>query len=120
MIKPYEAMFILRADLAEEPLKKLVAQIEEAIVKVGGKVEISQPWGRRRLAFPIGKQKEGVYHLVDFTCPSLAIDPLRQVYRLNEQIMRTMILSIESIPAPAPVTAAPVAATASVGIPTEG
>ena len=107
MIKPYEAMFILRADLAEEPLKKLVAQVEEAIVKAGGKVEISQPWGRRRLAFPIGKHTEGVYHLVDFTCPSLAIDELRQAYRLNEQIVRTMILSIESIPVPVPVTAAP-------------
>ena len=120
MIKPYEAMFILRADLAEEPLKKLIAQIEEAIIKAGGKVEISQPWGRRRLAYPIGKQKEGVYHLVDFTCPSLAIDQIKQAYRLNEQIVRTMILSIERIPTPAPVTAAPAAVAAPAGIATEG
>lgn len=120
MIKPYEAMFILRADLAEEPLKKLVVQIEEAIVKAGGKVEASQPWGRRRLTFPIGKQKEGVYHLVHFTCPSLAVDQLRQAYRLNEQIVRTMMLAIDAIPAPAPVTAAPVAAAAPAGLATEG
>ena len=120
MIKPYEAMFILRADLAEEPLKKLIAQIEEAIIKAGGKVEISQPWGRRRLAYPIGKQKEGVYHLVDFTCPSLAIDQIKQAYRLNEQIVRTMILSIERIPTPVPVTAAPATVAAPAGIATEG
>ena len=109
MIKPYEAMFILRPDLSEEALKKLIGQIEEAIVKAGGKAELSQPWGRRRLAYPIGKQREGVYQLIAFTCPSLAIDQLKHAYRLNEQIVRTMILAIDSIPAAPPVVTTPVA-----------
>ena len=102
MIKPYEAMFIFRPDLSEEGLKKVLGQVEEAITKAGGKVEASQSWGRRRLMYPINKQREGVYHLVLLTCPSLAIDELKHTYALNEQIVRTMILAIESIPPVAP------------------
>ena len=109
MIKPYEAMFIFRPDLAEDALKKLIAQVEEAIVKAGGTVELSQPWGHRRLAYPIARQKEGVYHLTIFTCPSLAIDQLKQAYRLNEQIVRTLILVLESLPTTAPVITSPTA-----------
>ena len=107
MIRPYEAMFILRPDLSEEAVKKLIGQVEEAIVKAGGRVEMSQPWGRRRLAFPIAKLKEGVYHMVVFTCPSLGIDQLKQAYRLNEQIVRTMILVLESLPPTPPVITTP-------------
>ena len=103
MVKPYESMFIFRAELSDEALKKVTGQVEDAIVKAGGKVEASQPWGRRRLAYPVGKQREGMYHLIYFTCPSLAIDQLKQAYRLNEQIVRTMILAIEKIPPPAPL-----------------
>ena len=117
MIKPYEGMFILRPDLSEEALKKLIGQVEEAIAKAGGKAELSQSWGRRRLAYPIGKFKEGHYHLVAFTCPSLAVDQLKHAYQLNEQIVRTMILSIEQIPAAPPLPTEAVAAAAPAAVP---
>ena len=116
MIKPYEAMFIVRPDLSEEALKKLLGQIDEAITKAGGKVELSQPWGRRRLAYPITKHKEGVYHLIAFTCPSLAIDGLKQTYRLNEQIIRTMILVLERLPAAPPLPTTPAAAESAPAV----
>ncbi|MBI4354969.1 MAG: 30S ribosomal protein S6 [Candidatus Omnitrophica bacterium] len=100
----YEAMMILRPELSEDQMKQLVARIEDALVKSGGQIESSQAWGRRRLAYPIAKSREGVYHLIVFRVEPAAIERLRKSYRLDEQILRALIVRQDH--QPAPVTAA--------------
>jgi len=98
-------MMILRPELSEEQMKQLVARVEDAILKAGGQIEQSQAWGRRRLASPIAKHREGVYHLVVFQVDPAAIDRLRRAYRLDEQILRALIVRQDQRhPAPAAVT----------------
>ena len=89
----YEAMFIIKPDLSEDDRKALFTQIQEAIVKNSGAVTNAAVWAeKRKLVFPINKQQEGVYYLVNFTAPSEAITKLKHTFKLNEQLLRVLIL----------------------------
>ena len=92
----YEGMFIMVPTLNEEGFEKTVKAITDAIKKQGGEVEESQKWGKRRLAFRIRKQQDGLYHLVKFRCSPSAISELKSTYKLNEVIMRVLIISVNS------------------------
>ncbi|MGE5197269.1 MAG: 30S ribosomal protein S6 [Deltaproteobacteria bacterium] len=94
-MRKYEAMFILRPDLSEEERKALFAQISEVITKANGAVTHSSIWAeKRKLFFPIKKQREGIYYLVAFTIDSNAIAKMRQAYTLNEGILRVLISAL--------------------------
>ncbi|MEW6170249.1 MAG: 30S ribosomal protein S6 [Candidatus Omnitrophota bacterium] len=93
MQNKYEVMVIVRPDLTEEQNKNLFSQINEAITKNQGSVLESRVWQeKRRMIFPIKKFKEGIYYLVNFQIDSLSISKLREIYRLNENILRTMFI----------------------------
>lgn len=89
----YEAMFIVKPDLPEAERNAAVETIKETVAKNGGKVSSADLWSdKRRLYFPIKKQHEGVYYLVHFTAPSEAVSRLKYAYKLNENVLRVMIL----------------------------
>jgi small subunit ribosomal protein S6 len=92
----YEAMFIIKPDLSEDEKKALFAGIQETVVKNSGQVTTAAVWAeKRKLAFPIKKQQEGVYYLANFTAPSEAVTKLKYAFKLNEQILRVLILRPE-------------------------
>ena len=59
----YEIIFIVRPDVTEEDLGKLVTQMESVVTGAGGKIEKVEKMGRRRLAYRIARQREGLYVL---------------------------------------------------------
>ena len=65
----------------------------EPIKKLGGRIDSSQGWGRRKLAFRIAKQTEGYYHLMRFTAPTDRVAEMKRLFSLNEAIVRFVILS---------------------------
>jgi len=92
----YEAMIIIKPDLSEDEKKTLLAQINDAITKSEGKVSQANIWSeRRKMHFPIKKQHEGVYYLVNFDVAPSAIVQIRHTYTLNENILRVLITSLE-------------------------
>lgn len=95
----YEALVIFRAIGTEQEMVKSATQLDGPIKKVGGHIESSQSMGRRRLAFRIGRQTEGFYHLVRFQAPMGRLTELERLLRLNESIVRFMILSAEELEA---------------------
>jgi small subunit ribosomal protein S6 len=62
-MRNYEIIFIVRPDVTEEDVDKLIAQMEGVVGATGGKVEKVEKMGRRRLAYKVKKQREGVYVL---------------------------------------------------------
>jgi small subunit ribosomal protein S6 len=62
-MRNYEMIFIVRPDVAEDDIQKLIAQMEGVVVSAGGKVDKVERMGRRRLAYRIEKQREGFYIL---------------------------------------------------------
>ncbi len=99
MTRIYEVMFIFKPGVSDQDLAQSAAKIEEPIQKLGGRVESSQGWGRRRLAFRIGKQSEGHYHVMRFEAPTDRVVELRRLFRLNETILRFVILNGEEVAA---------------------
>ncbi|HLD83095.1 MAG TPA: 30S ribosomal protein S6 [Candidatus Omnitrophota bacterium] len=88
----YEAMMIIRPDLSEEQRKELFSQISEVVSKFEGKVTQADIWSeKRKLYFTIKKHQEGAYYLLNFAAPPLKIKEIRQAYKLNEFILRTLI-----------------------------
>lgn len=88
----YEAMFIVKANLAEEEKKALFGQIQDIIAKNNGSVLRADIWSeKRKLCFMIKKQQEGIYYLVSFSLASEAVAKIREAYRINENILRVLI-----------------------------
>ncbi len=91
----YEAMFITKPELSEEERKTLFAQIQDAVIKNNGQVSQAAVWGeRRKLIFPIKKSTEGVYYLMNFNIAPDAISKIREIYKLNENILRLLISAL--------------------------
>jgi small subunit ribosomal protein S6 len=92
----YEAMVIIKSEMAENDRQAALATIHETVTKNSGTVAQSQVWAeRRKLAFPIKKHIEGTYYLMQFNAPSNAVTKIKQAYAMNEQILRVMITRLE-------------------------
>ena len=87
----YEGLLIIKPDLKEEEVKNAFKAVNEAITKNEGSIKKEEPWGKKPLAYPIKKFKEGYYYKVDFTAPPSAISKVEAVYKLNADILRVMI-----------------------------
>ena len=90
-MKNYEALFVLKPG-QEESIKKVTALITDSIKKNKGKILKEDNWGKRTLAYPIKKHREGVYYKLNFSIGSLLIETLNRTYRLNSGILRTLII----------------------------
>ncbi len=89
----YEAMFIVNPNLGEDEKNNLWTQLNDAIIKNKGEVTTSEVWSeKRKLCYPIKKYHEGIYYLVNFKSASGAIARLKNQYKLNENVIRAMIV----------------------------
>ena len=95
MTRDYEALVILKAAGTEQEIARAAAALEEPIKKLGGKMGNAQSLGRRRLAFRIARQTEGHYYILRFQAPTEQLAELERIFRLNESVVRFMILSTD-------------------------
>ena len=86
----YEILLLLDPELAEEKQADVVARLRDMIEKGGGTFERHDVWGRRKLAYPIDKKEEGVYHLLSFTSSPETLDELSRVLKIDDDVMRHM------------------------------
>ena len=103
MTRQYEALIIVKAAGTDAEVARAVAQVEALLKKLGARVEQTQAFGRRRLAYRIARQTEGHYHFVVFHMAPAQLDELKRQLRLNDTVVRYLILSR----APAKPAAAP-------------
>jgi small subunit ribosomal protein S6 len=110
----YEIVAVLRPDLDEEGLGNALDRIKQRVVEHGGNIASTDRWGKRKLAYPIQKHRDGYYALLVFTLDPSHITPLRQVLGLNEELLRFAFAShhAKPVPAAAPATATPAPAPA--------
>ena len=91
-MEKYEGMFIVKAELGEKEEEKVVNSINKSITKHKGNVTLSEKWGNRRLAYAIKSQKEGVYYRFEFDMEPKSVVTLKRDCKLNENIIRELIL----------------------------
>jgi small subunit ribosomal protein S6 len=88
-------MFILAPDLEDEAAATATERVRSYVTSKGGEVRSLEPWGRRRLAYPIQRYHEGAYHIAQFTLePEHAVELDRNL-KLNEQVIRHMIVRLD-------------------------
>ncbi len=95
MKRKYELMVIFTPELEEEVLEKEIEKLKEIIQSKDGEVEKVDNWGKRRLAYEIKKKKEGNYVVMNFTLPASEVLSFKNTLKLNENILRFMIIKEE-------------------------
>jgi len=88
MQRSYEVMFIVRPDLTEEDLDKLVATLESHATGAGATVKSAEKMGRRRLAYDVKKFSEGQYVLFTLSADGKAVHELERRLRVAEQVIK--------------------------------
>ena len=88
----YEILLLLDPELADEAQSDVVQRTRDLIEKGGGTFERHDLWGRRRLAYEIAKQAEGIYAVVDLTAEPATVSELDRQLGLNESVLRTKVL----------------------------
>ncbi|OGN75983.1 MAG: 30S ribosomal protein S6 [Chloroflexi bacterium GWB2_49_20] len=91
----YELVCIIHPDLDEVAFNDSVEKIQGWIKELNGEVEKTDVWGRRRLAYPIKKQREGQYVLFTTSLPPTSVVGLEQNLRFLEPLMRHMITAVD-------------------------
>ncbi len=94
-MRRYELMLVMRPDSTDEQVDALVDRATRSVTESGGQVVKRSPWGRRRLAYPIGQFREGSYHIVLFDSPSTAVLEMERGLNISEDVLRHMVTRVE-------------------------
>ncbi len=99
----YETMYILRPDIAEEEVNKHIEKYNKLLEDMGGKILDSQMRGKRRLAYTIAKNREGIYVQLSHQGDGQHIEKIEKAMRLSEDVIRYMTIKQEGpLPTPKP------------------
>ncbi len=91
-MRQYELMIILDPEADERNLQPTLDKMLAVVKKDGGTVDTLDIWGRRRLAYEIKKQSEGIYAVVQMTAESATAQELDRQLGLNETVLRTKLM----------------------------
>ena len=93
-MRHYELMVILDPDLEERTIAPSLDRFLTVVTKSGGTVQ-TEIWGRRRMAYEIKKQVEGIYAIVTIESEPDAVAELDRQLNLNESVLRTKLMRPE-------------------------
>ncbi|WP_433800840.1 30S ribosomal protein S6 [Actinomycetospora sp. CA-084318] len=92
LVRHYEMVVILEPSLDERTVAPSLETFLNVIRKDGGTVENVEVWGRRRLAYEIEKNAEGIYAVLDVNCEPATIKEMDRQLALNESVLRTKVM----------------------------
>jgi len=91
-MRAYEVMVILDPSLEERTVAPSLDKYLNVVRNDGGTVESVDVWGRRRLAYEVKKNAEGIYAVVNLTAEPATVKELDRQLTLNESILRTKVI----------------------------
>ncbi|MDH4139255.1 MAG: 30S ribosomal protein S6 [Coriobacteriia bacterium] len=94
-MKAYELMLLLDPNLEDDARADVVGKVEGLVAAQKGSVDNVDSWGKRTLAFEIGKLTEGDYIVVDFHAEPDAIAEIDRVLRITDSVVRFMLVRRE-------------------------
>ena len=87
----YEIMLLTRTDLEETARAAVLERGQEAVTSTGGTWGKVDEWGRKRTTYPIQKQSDAWYHVVEFDGTGETADEIVRVLRITEGVLRVMV-----------------------------
>jgi small subunit ribosomal protein S6 len=91
----YEIMFIVRPDVLEEDLDKLIAQFEVIVTSTGGKVQKADKWGRRRLAYEVKRCREGQYILFLVESEPATVREFERRLKVTDSVIKFLTVRVD-------------------------
>jgi small subunit ribosomal protein S6 len=93
-VRRYELMLVLRPDAPDERAAAVIDRTTRYVVAAGGQIVKVAPWGRRRLAYPIDRYRDGSYHIVVFESPADAIAEMERSLEITEEVLRYLVTRV--------------------------
>ncbi len=116
--RPYETIFICPVDTPQKTVDTLIEKIKAIIAQEKGTFRSLQVWGRRRMTYPIKRQKDGIYIYIDFNSNNKVPELLKTLFHVSDFVLRHMTVLREDapvVPAASTVTDAPAAEAVGAG-----
>ena len=96
MRRDYELGLILNPEVSEEEIRAILDRIEQIVATHGGQVFRVNQWGRRRLAYPIERQRDGFYIFIDMILTPETVIELERTLKVTETVLRHMMKKRDS------------------------
>ena len=91
----YETMYILRPDVGDEAVEAAIEKYQNILKENGAEIIETQHRGKRRLAYEIAKQREGVYVQMNYRGDGSQVAPMERAMRLSTEVIRYMTVKQE-------------------------
>lgn len=92
----YETMYIVRPELGDADVQKIVERYSAVVTDNGGEVSSAGKWDKRKFAYEIDGYREGTYVLMQFTAPPTVPAELSRLLGINDDVIRHRIFSIDA------------------------
>lgn len=93
-MKKYEVLTILKANLDNDEVDKVIEKIDSDMTELGGKVESRDKMGRKKLAYDIKKSRDGFFVNTIISMPEEKVAEYRRALKLNDNVLRVMFLDV--------------------------
>jgi small subunit ribosomal protein S6 len=87
-LKEYETIYILRPDVDRDSAAKVATRIEEVLGREGGRLTRVETWGRRVLAYPVARQKRGVYVYLRYVGGGVVVSELERNLEQQDAVIK--------------------------------
>jgi len=91
----YESTFICSPEIPAEKLEEIVEKAKKIVETNEGKLNLLQQLGKKKLAYPIAKHREGSYVYMEIAGPGKIVNALETFYKVNEAVIRSLTIKVE-------------------------
>jgi len=91
----YETIYIMRPDVAKEAAEKVASRVNEVVDREGGRLTQVETWGRRALAYPVGKLRRGVYVYLKYLGGGALVSELERNLRMLDDVIKYQTVLVE-------------------------
>jgi len=95
-MRTYEVMVIIDPDVDDRQVQPMLDHYLKTITDGGGRIDKTDIWGKRRLAYEINKKSEGNYAVLNVTAEPAVVKEMDRLMTIDEHIMRTKVLRTDN------------------------
>jgi small subunit ribosomal protein S6 len=95
MTRKYELVYVVSPDATEEQVTDLHTQVEQIVQRLGGTIDKTENWGRRKLAYEIGRHKEATYVLELIDGTGELMKEIDRRLKVSDLVIRHLVVRID-------------------------
>lgn len=95
-MRQYETMVLVSPSLGDEAVEKRIAHFEKQVAEGGGEILKVDRWGKKRLAYPIERQRHGIYYVITYKAEPSTVREIEREMHLNEDTWRHMTVRMDA------------------------